>query len=82
MAQRKTREPHPPAIEEPDELEPGQLPVEPDEVMVPTHIPEDEERGRLVDPEDREPSKARGGKSSGPWHCSRPLAGSAGLRPG
>jgi hypothetical protein len=58
MTGRQTREPHPPAIEEPEELEPGQMPVDPDEVMVPTHIPEDEERGRLVDPEDRDPAKA------------------------
>jgi hypothetical protein len=47
-------------MEEPEELDPARIPVEPDEVMVPTHIPEDEERGRLIDPEDREPSKASG----------------------
>ena len=59
MPGHKTRELHPPAVKEAEEeVEPGQMPVEPDEVMVPTHIPEDEERGRLVDPEDREPSKA------------------------
>jgi hypothetical protein len=58
MPEHKTRERQPPEMEEDEETEPGQMPVEPDEVMVPTHIPEDEERGRLVDPEDREPSKA------------------------
>jgi hypothetical protein len=55
------REPHPPAIEEPEELEPGDMPVEPDEGLIPSHIPEDPERGRLVDPEDRAPTKARAG---------------------
>lgn len=51
-------EPHRPRIEEPAELEPDDLPEPPDETLVPTHIPEDPERGRLVDPEDREPMKA------------------------
>jgi hypothetical protein len=71
MPGHKTRELHPPAIKEAEEVAPGQMPVEPDEVMVPTHIPEDEERGRLVDPEDREPSKARGRGKLSPWQCAR-----------
>jgi hypothetical protein len=40
-----------PVIERPDEYEPGSLPVEPDQGVVPSGIPEDPERGRLVDPE-------------------------------
>lgn len=36
----------------PDEFEPGNLPVEPDEGPVPAEIPEDPERERLVSPED------------------------------
>jgi hypothetical protein len=54
------REPHPPAIEDPEELEPGMLPVEPDEGYVPSHIPEDPERDRMVDPEDCDASYAGG----------------------
>lgn len=51
-------EPHPIPIEEPEEQESEDLPEPPDESLVPTHIPEDPERGRLVDPEDRDPMKA------------------------
>jgi hypothetical protein len=36
----------------PDDAEPGSLPVEPDEGPVPTGIPEDPERGRMVEIED------------------------------
>jgi hypothetical protein len=52
MDSKKPR-PQPPDIDVPEELEPGALPVEPDQGMVPTHIPEDPERARLVDPEER-----------------------------
>jgi hypothetical protein len=45
------QKPELPTIENPDEYEPGSLPVEPDEGLVPTGIPEDPERARLVDPE-------------------------------
>ena len=34
-----------------DELEPGLLPVEPDEGPMPTGIPSDPEHDRIVDPE-------------------------------
>ena len=36
----------------PDELEPDSLPVEPDEGLTPTHIPDDPELDRVVNPED------------------------------
>jgi hypothetical protein len=36
----------------PDEFEPGSLPVEPDEGLVPPAIPDDPEHDRTVDPED------------------------------
>jgi hypothetical protein len=58
MHDKNHKKPHPPAIEDPLELETDDLPVDPDETLVPTHIPEDPERGRMVDPEDRQPMKA------------------------
>jgi hypothetical protein len=42
---------HHPNTDVPPELDPGQLPVEPDEGPVPTHIPADPEHERVVDPE-------------------------------
>jgi hypothetical protein len=77
MAGHKTHIPQAPAIEDPEELDTGEIPVEPDDGIVPTHIPEDEERGRLIDPEDREPSKARDRGSlspsrSAPFRASTP----------
>jgi hypothetical protein len=52
MDSKKPR-PQPPDIDVPEELEPGALPVEPDQGMVPTHIPEDPEGARLVDADER-----------------------------
>jgi hypothetical protein len=43
--------PHHPASGNPEEFEPGALPVEPDQGAVPSGIPEDPEHGRMVDPE-------------------------------
>jgi hypothetical protein len=63
MPRISTDGPKPPPIFDPGELdwEPGSLPVEPDEGIVPSNIPEDPERARVVDPEDREPGRAIGG---------------------
>ena len=58
MPHTSGHEPHPGPILEPEEQELEDLAEPPDETLVPTHIPEDPERGRLVDPEDREPMKA------------------------
>jgi hypothetical protein len=44
------RAPRPPIIDPPAEPEPRSLPAEPDEGTVPTGIPEDPERDRMVDP--------------------------------
>ncbi len=38
-------------VEQPDDPEPGALPVEPDEGPVPASIPADPEHDRVVDPE-------------------------------
>jgi hypothetical protein len=65
------RKPDPPPIEDPEELEPDSLPLETEEGMVPTYIPEDPERDRLVDPEDRQPSKAGGRAMCGNRHLLR-----------
>jgi hypothetical protein len=42
--------PRHPGNDVPDELEPGALPVEPDEGPVPSHIPDDPEHERVIDP--------------------------------
>jgi hypothetical protein len=42
--------PHPPSNNVPDEFEPGAPPVEPDEGAVPSHIPDDPEHDRVIDP--------------------------------
>lgn len=46
------RRPAPHELDDPDEFEPGSMPVEPDEGPVPTDIPQDPEHGRVVEPED------------------------------
>ena len=63
MHDKNRHQPRLPAILDPVEPDADDLhvepdAVEPDETQVPSHIPEDPERGRLVDPEDREPMKA------------------------
>ena len=58
MPHTSGHEPQPVPILEPEEPDSEALPEPPDETLVPTHTPEDPERGRLVDPEDREPMKA------------------------
>jgi hypothetical protein len=45
------RTPHHPHTEEPDDPEPGWLPIDPDEGPVPPIIPNDPEHERVVDPE-------------------------------
>jgi len=49
---------HVPAIDDPQDPDEDDPAVERDETLVETRIPEDPERGRMVDPEDREPMKA------------------------
>ena len=52
MANRTPHKPHrTPAEEAEVDPEPGMLPVEPDQGMVPSAIPDDPEHDRLVDPE-------------------------------
>ncbi len=49
---RKLKTKHPlPNQDVPDEVEPGSLPVAPDEGQVPNHIPNDPELERVVNPE-------------------------------
>ncbi len=48
---RKPHHPHTPH-DAPDEIEPDSLPVEPDKGPMPTHIPDDPELDRVVNPED------------------------------
>lgn len=49
----KTRTTHKPPLShtEPDDPEPGMLPIDPDQGPVPAHIPDDPEHDRMVDPE-------------------------------
>ena len=63
MHDKNHQQPRLPAILDPEELDADDPRVEPDAVepdgtLVPSHIPADPERGRMVDPEDREPMKA------------------------
>jgi len=51
MATHAPRKPHHTQVEELEDPEPGQLPVEPDEGPVSPHIPTDPEHDRVVDPE-------------------------------
>lgn len=52
MANRTPHKPHRTHAEEAEvDPEPGMLPVEPDQGMVPSAIPDDPEHDRLVDPE-------------------------------
>jgi hypothetical protein len=53
MPSTRSHKPSHPNNDVPDELEPGLLPVEPDEGLVPAVIPDDPEHDRLIDPEDR-----------------------------
>ncbi len=53
MSIQKLHKPHrlPLSHTEPDDPEPGMLPIEPDQGLVPTHIPDDPEHDRAIDPE-------------------------------
>ena len=53
MSIQKLHKPHHPPLphSEPDDPEPGMLPIEPDQGLVPTHIPDDPEHDRVIDPE-------------------------------
>ncbi len=51
MSTHAPRKPNWPNHDVPDELEPGALPVEPDQGQVPAQIPADPEHDRLLDPE-------------------------------
>ena len=50
MPRTQVPQPHPPNQDVPAELEQPELPVEPDEGLIPPDIPEDPEHDRLVDP--------------------------------
>lgn len=52
MVDTRLHKPYQPVQDVPDELEPGALPVGPDEGPVPALIPDDPEHDRMVDPED------------------------------
>lgn len=43
--------PYQPTPDVPDEIEPGALPVQPDQGPVPALIPDDPEHDRVIDPE-------------------------------
>jgi hypothetical protein len=52
VATHPSRQPHRTQVDEAeDNADPGMLPVEPDEGLVPPAIPADAEHDRLVDPE-------------------------------
>jgi hypothetical protein len=51
MSMHPPRHAHRPHDVEPDDPEPGSMPVEPDQGPVPPIIPEDPEHDRIVDPE-------------------------------
>ena len=42
---------HSTPVREPDESEGAQMPIEPDEGLVPAMIPDDPEHDRMIDPE-------------------------------
>ena len=50
MLPNRSHRPSHPNTDVPDNLEPGLLPVEPDEGLVPAVIPDDPEHDRLIDP--------------------------------
>jgi hypothetical protein len=50
MALVRLHQPHHPNTDVPDELEPGALPIEPDEGPVPAFIPDDPEHDRVISP--------------------------------
>lgn len=52
MSSTSSQKPRPSRTDVPDEFEPNSLPVEPDEVPGPTHIPDDPELDAVVNPED------------------------------
>ena len=52
MSNTSTQRPRHSRTDDPDEFEPNSLPVEPDAVPEPTHIPDDPELDALVNPED------------------------------
>ena len=51
MSNASSQKPRHPSNDVPDEFEPDALPVEPDEGLTPTHIPDDPELDRVVNPE-------------------------------
>jgi hypothetical protein len=50
MSRTQAPAPHRPNLDVPEEREPPELPVEPDEGLIPPLIPEDPEHDRLIDP--------------------------------
>jgi hypothetical protein len=52
MPRTSPHQPPHPNNDVPDDFEPGSLPVEPDEGLVPADIPDDPEHDWMIDPED------------------------------
>ena len=50
MSNARLHKPLHPINDVPDEFDPGEPPVEPDEGPVPSHIPDDPEHDRVIDP--------------------------------
>ena len=50
MPRTQVRQPHRPSHDVPAEREPPELPVEPDEGLIPPVIPDDPEHDRVIDP--------------------------------
>jgi hypothetical protein len=59
MSRKQLPKPHRPHHNLPEEREPPDLPVEPDEGLVPPLIPDDPEHDRLIDPSAMRPPEGR-----------------------
>lgn len=51
MLPHAPHKPHRTPVRDPDDLEPGMFPVDPDQGPVPANIPQDPEHDRVIDPE-------------------------------
>ena len=59
MLNARLHKPYQPIQDVPDDLEPGALPVEPDEGPVPALIPDDPGQNPLIDPQARSHERRR-----------------------
>jgi hypothetical protein len=50
MSRTQVPKPHHPHHDVPEDREPPELPVEPDQGLIPPHIPDDPEHERIIDP--------------------------------